>query len=119
MGAINSDFRQAFGQMAPQAIISRVELAVLLSTTEGAVSQMSFRGELPATAFPGKRRACWFVSDIRSWLDRISASRATVAGKSDNMPAVRKIGRPRLPAIGGRSDGVRLGSTKTEGKKDV
>jgi len=46
------DIRVAFATMAPQAVITRDELAALLATTTGAVSQMVYRGELPPTAFP-------------------------------------------------------------------
>ncbi len=96
MSRIEADFRLAFGRMAPQAIISRAELAALLITSEGAVSQMAYRGELPKTAFPGKRRACWFVADVRQWLDNLASARgsATTREVIDTLP---KIGRPRLP----------------------
>lgn len=96
MSKMDSDFRQAFGRMAPQAIISRAELAALLNTTEGAVSQMAYRGELPNTAFPGKRRACWFVADVRQWLDNLAASRGQ-STEREAATAAPKIGRPRLP----------------------
>jgi hypothetical protein len=90
----DNEFRQAFTRMAPQAVITRDELAALLATTVGAVSQMAYRGELPPTAFPAKRRACWFVSDIRAWLDDAVTRRA-----SEPVPepaSVRpRIGRPR------------------------
>lgn len=81
--------------MAPQAIISRAELAALLNTTEGAVSQMAYRGELPMTAFPTKRRACWFVADIRIWLDAIAHARSTAAA-THGPGTSAKTGRPRL-----------------------
>ena len=97
MAKIETDFRQAFGKMAPQAIISRAELAALLSTTEGAVSQMVYREELPKKAFPEKRRACWFVADIRRWLDEKAGNRlpSTAATSQNDLP---KTGRPRLSA---------------------
>ena len=94
MAKTEMDFRQAFGKMAPQAIISRSELAVLLTTTDGAVSQMAYRGELPITAFPGKRRACWFVADIRRWLDEIATARPVCVPQLPSS-GVSKIGRPR------------------------
>jgi hypothetical protein len=94
------DFRLAFGKMAPQAIISRSELASLLSTTDGAISQMAYRGELPTTAFPKKRRACWFVSDIRHWLDMLAESRNSESFSSTTTPSGAKTGRPRLSAQG-------------------
>lgn len=74
------DIRVAFATMAPQAVITRDELAELLATTTGAVSQMAYRGELPPTAFPGKRRACWFVRDVRAWLDEAAAKRLQPPG---------------------------------------
>lgn len=85
------DFRTRFAAMADQAVINRDELANLLSTTPGAISQMAYRGELPTTAFPGKRRACWFVRDIRHWLNTGSLLRATT--KSTQIAP--RIGRPR------------------------
>ncbi|MCS6473748.1 hypothetical protein NYD60_16400 [Burkholderia thailandensis] len=100
MAKIDHEFRQVFAGMAPQAIINRDELAALLATTVGAVTQMAYRGELPPTAFPAKRRACWFVGDIREWLDD-AASRRTkdgvVAHESVQKP---RAGRPRLPTNG-------------------
>ncbi len=95
MAKIETDFRQEFGRMAPQAIISRSELAALLSTTDGAISQMAYRGELPATAFPSKRRACWFVADIRRWLDEIASMR-TAGGRQVSPNDTTRTGRPRL-----------------------
>jgi hypothetical protein len=94
--AKTEDFRLAFSKMAPQAIISRSELASLLSTTDGAISQMAYRGELPATAFPTKRRACWFVSDIRRWLDTIAEGRTVDSANSPGVSAIPRSGRPRL-----------------------
>jgi predicted DNA-binding transcriptional regulator AlpA len=95
MNKPTNDFRQSFKSMAPQAIISRAELATLLSTSSSAISQMAYRGELPKTAFPSKRRACWFVSDIRDWLDKLANSRLTESQNPTNkIPA--KSGRPRL-----------------------
>lgn len=96
MTKIHTDFRQVFGKMAPQAIISRSELAALLNTTEGAISQMTYRGELPTTAFPTKRRACWFVADIRTWLDAVANTRVVVP-LSGATTTQTKTGRPRLP----------------------
>lgn len=97
------DFRVTFARMADQAIVTRAELAELLATTPGALSQMVYRGELPATAFPQKRRACWYARDIRAWLDAAAAARTTVASFLSQAPAseskVRR-GRPRSPASG-------------------
>ncbi|GGC84740.1 hypothetical protein GCM10011396_35090 [Undibacterium terreum] len=89
------DFRQTFSKLAPQAIVSRSELAILLSTTEGAISQMAYRGELPITAFPSKRRACWFASDIRQWLDSLANNRHRKTTLDEKSP-VKAIGRPRF-----------------------
>jgi hypothetical protein len=95
MRKLDSDFRQTFERMAPQAIINRDELAALLATTVGAVTQMAYRGELPATAFPAKRRACWFVSDIRTWLDDAATKRNNKQIAMNEGSARPRIGRPR------------------------
>lgn len=100
MAKAEGDFRQAFGKMAPQAVISRSELAALLNTTEGAISQMAYRGELPRTAFPNKRRACWFVADIRVWLDAVAQARTTSTEPIEQSQQKRN-GRPRLPTTVG------------------
>lgn len=96
MTKIDANFRQAFARMAPQALINRDELASLLATTAGAISQMAYRGELPPTAFPAKRRACWFVGDIRAWLDEAAATRLNAPPVNAEV-SKRRIGRPRLP----------------------
>ena len=93
------DFREAFAHMATEALINRCELAVLLATTPGAVTQMAYRGELPATAFPEKRRACWFVGDIRRWLGEAAARRIPMANKQTPRSVFPRVGRPRLPTI--------------------
>lgn len=101
--ATTRDFRVTFARMADQAIINRKELAEILSKSPEAVSQMGYRGELPPTAFPGKRSACWFVKDIRTWLDAIATTRTTVSAMlSQTSSAELEIrrGRPRLPASG-------------------
>lgn len=98
--ATTRDFRVTFARMADQAIINRKELAEILSKSPEAVSQMGYRGELPPTAFPGKRSACWFVKDIRTWLDAIAAARTTVSTMLSQSPSVdldTRRGRPRLP----------------------
>ncbi|WP_321854368.1 helix-turn-helix transcriptional regulator [Paraburkholderia tropica] len=100
MAKADMNFRQAFARMAPQAIINREELASLLATTAGAVTQMAYRGELPPTAFPGKRRACWFVADIRAWLDDVAAKPRVSSTQSNDTDAKRRVGRPRLPLSG-------------------
>ena len=92
------DFRESFEKMAPQAVLNRQELAVLLSTTVGAVSQMAYRGELPPNAFPHKRRACWFVADIKQWLSAFVADRERPAPIPVGLMPIstpNKIGRPR------------------------
>ncbi|WP_431017758.1 helix-turn-helix transcriptional regulator [Burkholderia gladioli] len=100
MAKADMNFRQAFARMAPQAIINREELASLLATTAGAVAQMAYRGELPPTAFPGKRRACWFVADIRAWLDDVASKAHLPTTQSNEAEAKRRVGRPRLPLSG-------------------
>mgnify|MGYP002403907114 CR=1 FL=1 len=100
MNKQNSDIRHTFETLSPHAIVSRAELAALLNTSEGAISQMIYRRELPNTAFPSKRRACWFAADIKKWLEEqqepnIESVRPILAKQeiSQNNPA--KIGRPR------------------------
>lgn len=95
MAKTETDFRQAFGRMAPQAITNRNELAELLATSAGAIAQMVYRGELPPTAFLGKRRACWFVADIREWLDSTVAGRQKADVAQPLARSGSRIGRPR------------------------
>lgn len=107
MKKAGDDFRAVFGRMADEAVIDRSELATLLATTPGAVTQMVYRDELPPTAFPGKRRSCWFVGDIRRWLAETAHNRgvgrnarpdgSVRANKppSAHMPRKARIGRPR------------------------
>jgi len=106
MRKTDKDFREEFGRMAAQAVINREELATLLATTAGAVTQMTFRGELPETAFPTKRRACWFVGDIRAWLDGLAAARSNpsppISPAADSNPARQRTGRPRISTTAGQ-----------------
>jgi len=102
---LTRDFRVTFARMADQAIINRHELAELLSTSPEAVSQMGYRGELPMTAFPEKRKACWFAADIRTWLDA-AAARRQLATASVPVAIVQRPGRPRLSVL---SDAERSG----------
>lgn len=95
---LTRDFRVTFARMADQAIINRNELAELLSMTPGAISQMGYRGELPITAFPDKRKACWFAADIRTWLDA-AATRRQLATASTPATSPERPGRPRLPVL--------------------
>lgn len=107
MKKAGDDFRAVFGRMADEAVIDRSELATLLATTPGAVTQMVYRDELPPTAFPGKRRSCWFVGDIRRWLAETAHRRGigrnprhddvvhAVEPPSAYMPRKPRIGRPR------------------------
>jgi hypothetical protein len=97
MSKLSTDFRQIFDRMAPQAVINKVEMAALLATTIGAVTQMAYRGELPPTAFPDKRRACWFVGDVRNWLDAIARNRGSGSEAEPTYRVDVKLGRPRLP----------------------
>lgn len=95
------DFRVTFAKMDPLAVIGREELASLLNRSVGAISLLAHRGRLPQTAFPGERKAVWFVEDIREWLARVRASRPdadilTVASEEAvEAPRYRRIGRPR------------------------
>ncbi len=74
-GKIRADIRERLQLLDPLAILTKEELAELLATTPAAVGQMQYQKELPVTAFPGKRRACWFVRDVRAWLQVQSAQR--------------------------------------------
>lgn len=98
-----NDFREDFAKMAFHAIVSRAELAMLLSTSQGAISQMAYRGELPATAFPAKRRACWFAGDIRTWLEDLANSRSCREGiqhLNTNSSKTRSIDHNNFPRKG-------------------
>lgn len=104
MRKAGDDFRAVFGRMADEAVIDRSELASLLATTPGAVTQMVYRDELPPTAFPGKRRSCWFVRDIRQWLAETTYRRGT-KGSALSLEAIPAVpppaeGTPRKPRIG-------------------
>jgi hypothetical protein len=92
------DFRVQFGQMPGNAVISRAEFAQLLCTTPGSISQLAYRGLLPKTAFPNLRRACWFVRDIREWLDHGASRSAPIKAPDCVAEATkpRRIGRPRF-----------------------
>jgi len=96
-----ADFRVQFGKMPGDAVISRAELAQLLCTTPGSISQLTYRGLLPKKAFPNLRRACWFVSDLREWLAVTQAShreqempKTAAADEAGGIERCR-IGRPR------------------------
>lgn len=92
-----TDFRVIFAMLPPDALVSRSELAELLCTSPGAISQMIFRKQLPKTAFPGNRRSRWFVQDIRIWLnEQRSPSPPKPNGISDSNH--KRAGRPRLIA---------------------
>lgn len=98
MTRVQEDFRAAFARMAAETVINRIELAALLATSPGAITQMAYRGELPPRAFPAKRRACWFVGDIRRWLTQAAEERAKATSQDVRGPAPARIGRPRLSA---------------------
>ena len=95
MAKIESGFRPAFSKMAPQAKKTRSELAARFCTTDGAITQIAYRGELPVTAVPGKRRACWLVADIRQWLNEIAKTQLLAAGP-DPLSQTSNKSRPRL-----------------------
>lgn len=101
---IDTDFRVTFAKMDPQAVIDREELAILLNRSVGAISLLAHRGRLPQTAFPGERKAVWFVSDIREWLSKVQASRSeretpmAVSQDTAETSERRRIGRPRVQA---------------------
>lgn len=102
------DFRETFARMADEAIVTRPELAELLATTQGALSQMRYRGELPEVAFPGKRRTCWFVADIRRWLGQqqcreVQPNSAAQLGISSVQGPAPRRGRPRKSDAAGSS----------------
>jgi len=107
---LTRDFRVTFARMADQAIINRHELAELLSMSPEAVSQMGYRGELPVTAFPEKRKACWFVADIRTWLNAAAARRQLPV--PDTIRSERR-GRPRLSVLSEKEQRGDLSSWST------
>lgn len=81
--------------MDPLAILTKEEFAGLLATTEGALAQMQYLDELPATAFPRKRRAVWFVRDVRAWLEQQATQRDSQTGDTPSTSASGPNGRPR------------------------
>jgi len=93
----NESFRVNFARISDLAIVTRTELAELLATTAAAISQMAYRGELPQTAFPHGRRACWFAGDIKAWLNanRRIMAQPTEAPLLPQPPSEKRIGRPR------------------------
>ncbi|CAJ0808575.1 hypothetical protein LMG19087_00254 [Ralstonia wenshanensis] len=93
----DQDFRAAFALMDPRAVISREELALLLCRSPAAVSLMAYRGKLPRRAFPGERKACWFVQDVKDWLDELASSQP--AENQDGDAAERRVGRPRKSVV--------------------
>jgi predicted DNA-binding transcriptional regulator AlpA len=93
MTSENTDFRERFSVMAPEALITRKELAELLCTSIGAISQMIYKNELPQTAFATKRRTVWQVQVIRSWLNNQSNQVHETEMSSHNNG--RRLGRPR------------------------
>ncbi len=95
MSKMHTDFRVVFARMADQAIVTRDEFAELLSTTPAGLSQMNYRGELPATAFPEKRKACWFARDIRAWLEEAAAARDERKAPAASVDSGKRGGRPR------------------------
>lgn len=102
MDTATDDFRERFHLKAPQALMTAAELAQLLCATTGAIRQMAHRGQLPPTAFPGKRRAVWFVGDIRQWLEGVASHRSGAAPVAcvqdgENSPPAKRVGRPSLP----------------------
>jgi hypothetical protein len=93
---LDQDFRVAFAQMDPRAVICREELAALLCRTPAAISLLAHRGRLPHTAFPSERKACWFVQDIRAWLDEVMSTYSMPGELEVPVEGVgRRIGRPR------------------------
>ncbi|MGN8064922.1 hypothetical protein ACTJK4_25010 [Ralstonia sp. 22111] len=93
----DQDFRAAFATMDSRAVISREELALLLCRSPAAVSLMDHRGKLPRRAFPTERKACWFVGDVRDWLDELASSQAAT-NQSEQAPE-RRVGRPRKSVV--------------------
>lgn len=93
----DQDFRTAFALMDPRAIISREELAMLLCRSPNAISVMAHRGKLPRCAFPSERKACWFVGDVRKWLDELASNQP--ATDQDEDMSKRRVGRPRKSVV--------------------
>ena len=96
---IEQDFRVLFSQMDPLAVINRQEFAALLCRTPQAIGLLAHRGRLPRTAFPGERKACWFVKDVRDWLEATANNRPASAPAEDEVGVAqvrgRRVGRPR------------------------
>jgi hypothetical protein len=99
MAISNVDFRVRFSRMDRQAIVTKDELAALLAVSARAVQQMAYRGELPEVAFPNKRRSCWFVGDIRAWLDEAAMKRANSQATTRQEGVKPRIGRPRHAVV--------------------
>lgn len=93
----DQDFRTAFALMDPHAIINREELALLLCRSPAAISLMAHRGKLPRRAFPAERKACWFVQDVRNWLDELASNQP--ATDQDGDMSERRVGRPRKSVV--------------------
>lgn len=92
----HADIRERFASMDPLAILSKEEFAGLLATTPGALGQMQYLDELPETAFPQKRRACWFVRDVRAWLEGQALRRESQTLKNPmSLSNGVSLGRPR------------------------
>lgn len=91
--------------------MNAAELAQLLCTSVGAVRQMVRRKELPATAFPGKRRAVWFVGDIRAFLGEAQTQRNPEPEQKQH--PTKRVGRPRLSTDEAPAHFSGFGSKKT------
>lgn len=89
------DFRSTFATMDDFAIVTVKELAQLLATTPDAISQRKYRGELPPTAFAGRRLAQWFVKDIRKYLREMSRIATPLSPDAPPNRKGSRIGRPR------------------------
>ncbi|MGA4079909.1 hypothetical protein ACI2VA_08685 [Ralstonia nicotianae] len=105
------DFRERFHLKADESIMNAEELAQLLCTTVGAIRQMVRRKELPPTAFPGKRRAVWFVGVIRAFLGETQTQR-NFEPEQKQQPA-KRVGRPRLSTDVAPAHFSGFGSKKT------
>jgi hypothetical protein len=101
------DFRVLFAKMDAAALIDSRELGLLICTSAKNISVMKCRGQLPATAFPGRKLNRWRVGVVRNWLQaeeqpegggfvklgaRPSDDVVNSVAVHDN---VRRIGRPR------------------------
>jgi hypothetical protein len=95
------DFRAIFAQMDAAALIDSRELALLIRTSAKNIAVMKSRGQLPETAFPGRKINRWRVGVVRNWLmDCGSHNSVPIHASVERHPAsldgTRDDGKPRI-----------------------